>query len=123
MKRWDGILIALFLLPAALWLLLQRPQPERLLVNIYVDGELVSSAPLPAQATALRIEWVGGYNLLLLEPDGVRMQAADCPAGDCVHSGKITRAPMAIACLPHHVLVVLEGAAETGEGGVDIVAG
>ena len=45
-----------------------------------------------------------------MEPHGgVRVEEADCPTQDCVHTGTITRAGQSIVCLPARIIIRLEG--------------
>ena len=63
----------------------------------------------------------GDYRLtILLDRDGARVAASDCPGQDCVHTGTITRAGQSIVCLPEQVVVQLTGG---GGGGPDAVLG
>ena len=95
----------------------------RLTAVISADGATVERVELrrltsPEERTLT----ANGYTLhLLLAPDGVTMEEADCPTQDCVHTGKITRSGQSIVCLPARVIVRLEGAAS--DGGPDIMIG
>ena len=67
-----------------------------------------------------------GYTLEVnLRPDGqpgVRVEHADCPTQDCVHTGIITRAGQSIVCLPARIIIRLEGGSEP-DGGPDLIIG
>ncbi len=127
MKKLDICLIAAALLAAALlaaFFYWRGAQPSaRVYAEVYVDGELTRRLDLPDEPRELEIQGVGGRNVLLLEPDGVRMLEADCASRDCVRHPKITRPGSVIACLPHRVLIRLGGEPDEDEGGVDIIVG
>lgn len=62
-----------------------------------------------------------GYTVhVTVTPDGVRVDHADCPTQDCVHTGTISRAGQSIVCLPARVAITLAGAADAG---YDVIAG
>ena len=48
------------------------------------------------------------------------MAQSDCPGGDCVRTGTITRAGQSIVCLPEQVVVQLTGASADGP---DVILG
>lgn len=57
----------------------------------------------------------GTYHLTIeMTPEGVRVAQSDCPGGDCVRTGTITRAGQSIVCLPEQVVVQLTGASADG---------
>ena len=68
-----------------------------------------------------------GYTLTLdLRPDGevgVRVEQADCPTQDCVHTGTITRAGQSIVCLPARIIIQLEGSSTVDDHAPDVIIG
>lgn len=57
------------------------------------------------------------YNTLKLSKSGVSMEAADCPDQICVHHIPIKGGGESIICLPHKLVVEIQG--ETEENGLD----
>ena len=57
------------------------------------------------------------YNTLKLSEFGVSMEAADCPDQICVHHISITSGGESIICLPHRLVVEIQG--EMEEDGLD----
>lgn len=57
------------------------------------------------------------YNLLAVSENGVSMEAADCPDQICVHHIPIKGGGESIICLPHKLVVEIQG--ETGDKGLD----
>ena len=52
----------------------------------------------------------GGCTLTIaVENRSVRVEESDCPGGDCMHTGAISRAGQSIVCMPGHVVVKIVG--------------
>ena len=116
--RYDLLLIALLLLlSAAAWLLL-RPRGEGAVAVVTVDGAEAGRYPLSEDRT-VRIESPGGYNLLTIAGGAAAVTEADCGDHTCVRTGEIRLDGQSIICLPHKVVITVEG----GEAdGVDLSA-
>ena len=69
----------------------------------------------------IRIEGIGGTNLLVIADGSASVTEADCPDALCVGMGKISRTGQSIVCLPHQVVV--EVGDESEEPGMDLIAG
>jgi hypothetical protein len=124
MKKADIlILLGVLVLAGALFLVFARGGGDTgaLTAEVYLDGRLVERIPLDGSVAERRIETGdGGWNLLRVEPDGVRVVEANCGNLTCVHTGRVSVSGGVIACLPHRVLIKLTGRAE---GEVDVVVG
>ena len=98
---------------------------ENLTAVVSVDGEEVERINLESEE-GIRSYSGHGYTLEVnLRPDGqpgVRVEHADCPTQDCVHTGIITRAGQSIVCLPARIIIRLEGGSEP-DGGPDLIIG
>lgn len=107
-----AVLAAAVLLGLALW----RPAGSGLTAVITRNGAELETVELSRLAgPEERVLTANGYTLhLLLRPDGAQMTESDCPNGDCVHMGSISRPGQCIVCLPSGIVVLLEGEAETG---------
>ena len=57
----------------------------------------------------------GGENVVLVEPGRIRVESADCPDKVCVNQGFISDGTVPIACLPHKLIIRIEG----GDSGLD----
>lgn len=100
-------------------------QTENAVVCVSLDGETVQEISLTdAQANeSLTFSHNGVTLTVTLNPGGkagVQVSASDCPGGDCVRTGTITRSGESIVCLPGHMVISLQGG--TGNG-VDAVIG
>ncbi|MDR1540620.1 MAG: NusG domain II-containing protein [Clostridiales bacterium] len=94
-----------------------KDEPAR--VFVYVDGELRETVVLNSQVQEIEIRTPYGVNTLIAYPDGVKMKSADCASQTCVHTPKRIYSGGVIACLPHKLLIRLEG---RFDGGVDAIA-
>ena len=54
--------------------------------------------------TRLRVDYAGGWNILVVENGAIQVEEASCPDGDCMRQGaKSGGAP--IICLPNHLSI------------------
>lgn len=117
-RTWIVILAAAAVLFAALsaWALL-RPAAGKI-ANIYLDGELIKSVDLAAVdgAYSFTVESAGGVNIIEVEPGRIRVSNADCPDGVCVRHGWLSDSAEPIVCLPHRLVIRLEGATSGIDG-------
>lgn len=95
-------------------------------VVVYRDGQRAESFPLSEDRT-FEIVSANGTNRLVISDGEAYLTNADCPDRLCVQMGKIKYDGQTIVCLPHKVIIAIEGGAkeklpESG-GEVDIVAG
>ena len=111
---WDALVVLLVLLlavgcGAAVWG--GNEAAHDLTAVISVDGETAETVALSSlSGPEERTLTANGYTLhLVLSPEEVYMEAADCPTQDCVHTGTITRAGQSIVCLPARIIIRLEG--------------
>ncbi len=107
--RNDAILIAvLLLLGGALALFLRAARQGGGYVSVRVDGELLMELPLGEDARIVLGE--GGHtNTLVIENGTAQVTAADCPDQICVRQGAVRFAGESIVCLPHRLVVTVEG--------------
>ena len=53
-----------------------------------------------------------GKNQLVIADGTARIETADCPDERCVQMGRISRSGQSIICLPHQVVVEIQGGKE-----------
>ena len=120
MKRFIGkndiILAAALLICCALSLFAFRAGSDGAFVSVSVDGARTAVYSL-SQDRTVELEAGGGHNTLVIENGTVRMTEADCPNGDCMGFAPISREGQIIVCLPHRLVVRVEGG-----GDYDVVA-
>lgn len=119
-KRRNTALFALLIAAAALAGLAWRGfgRTEAVCAVVRVRGEEAARLPLSADTELLLGDEAGGYNRIRVEDGAVFVAEADCPDQICVREGKKHRGGDTIACLPHELIIVLEGA----DSGTDAVA-
>ena len=105
------------------WGRLQKAESP--VVSIRADGEAAQEISLVnAEADEPFVFSHNGVTLTLtLNPHGetgVAVTASDCPGGDCIRMGTITRSGESIVCLPARTVISLLHGAESG---VDAVIG
>jgi hypothetical protein len=92
--------------------------------NIYQDGNLIESLDLKAVSTpfSFTVESGNGVNIIAVEPGRIRVSAANCPDGSCVRQGWISDGLLPVVCLPHRLIIRLEGG-DPPETELDAVVG
>lgn len=119
-RTWIYIIVAILLLSLAASLYLWTRDAKGRIANVYVDRALVRSVDLDALTSPLRftVETERGVNVILAEPGRIRVESADCPDKICVESGWLSDSAAPIVCLPHRVVIELDGETELdGEAG------
>lgn len=127
---WDALIVlAVVLLAAACGVMVwgNGGGTEQLTVVVSIDGAEADRFELEGTDLPDRKTYYGnGYTLeVSLRPDGesgVRVEHADCPTQDCVHTGTIHREGQSIVCLPARIVIRLEGG-NGDDSGVDAVVG
>ena len=82
-------------------------------VQVRVAGEIRGTYRLDAEQT-IRIEGIGGTNLLIIADGSASVTEADCPDKLCVHQKAISKNHEMIVCLPNKVVVEVTGSEENG---------
>lgn len=121
-KFWLLLVGALLLLSAAAGFWVLRGWAGNTLARVYQDGVCIRTIDLYRvdEPYSFTVEWEGGYNVIEVERGRIRVSEADCPDGICVRRGWVSNSAAPIACLPHKLVIRLEGG---GDGPVDGVAG
>ena len=74
-----------------------------------IDGTETARYPLDKDLR-IDIETEGGHvNTLVIEDGKAFIEKADCPDGLCVKQGRIFEEGETVICLPHKVVVRIEG--------------
>ena len=108
------LVLGLHLLAGAVWgvLLLTGTKGARAVVT--VDGVRSAEYPLDRDRTVLLRGADGGENTLQIQAGQARIISADCPDRVCVRTGPIRYAGETIICLPHRLVVTIEGGEDSG---------
>ena len=118
MKRRDLILIACALaLSGALYAFSQLTLGTKASnVVVTVDGSEVLRRPLAMEDSYVVEQSDGSRNVIRVEGGAVYMQEANCRDGLCIRQGRMKNAAKTIVCLPHKLVVRLEGDTQPAGG-------
>ena len=118
MKRRDLILIACALaLSGALYAVSQLTLGTKASnVVVTVDGSEVLRRPLAMEDSYVVEQADGSRNVIRVEGGAVYMQEANCRDGLCIRQGRMKNAAKTIVCLPHKLVVRLEGDTQPAGG-------
>lgn len=119
-KATKAILAVLVLavVASAAWIALSGGAGGQRVAVISYDGQDLHTIELDtlAEPTTFHISGPNGEeNLVRVERGQVCMEGANCPDQTCVKQGVIRDGTVPIVCLPHKVIVRIEG----GESGLD----
>ena len=118
--RNDLLLAAvLLLLGGALALFLRLTRQAGGTVTVQIDGELVMELPLNGD-TQLVLGEDEHTNTLVIAGGTARVVEASCPDRICVGHGAIQYAGESIVCLPHKLVITVQGGQA---GGLDALTG
>ena len=98
----------LLLLGGALALFLWLTRQAGGTVSVRIDGKAVMELPLSEDAE-LVLGGGGHTNTLVIRDGKARVVEASCPDRICVRQGAIQYAGESIVCLPHRLVVTVEG--------------
>lgn len=105
----DAVVIVVLAVAALLSLVaMRRDAPASSFVIVTESG----STGYPLDRTGEYTVSSAGYTLTVAVENGsVRVTESDCPGGDCVQSGAITRVGQSIVCIPARVAIRMMGEA------------
>ena len=124
MKKRDLILIAAALvLAGALYAVSQLSlgvQASTIVVT--VDGQERLRRPLAVEDSYEIRQEDGAVNIVAVEDGAVYMKEANCRDGLCIRQGRMKNGAKTIVCLPHKVVVRMEGdAPPTDHDDLDVI--
>ena len=111
MKKLIVLLAAAVILCLAVYFAFVLFAPAGTTAVIYVDGREYRRVDLSKvkEPYVIEIETVYGRNSVLVEPGAISVSSADCPDKICVHQGRLTGAGIPIVCMPHRLVIDIEG--------------
>lgn len=83
---------------------------------ISIDGQEYDRIDLSAvtEAYTIELDTEYGHNTLMVEPGCISVSWSDCPDGICVAQGAIDKGGIPIVCMPHRLVVKIEGSGIDG---------
>ena len=86
-------------------------QGEGTVAVVSVNGEQWERIDLSKvrRAYDLDITTDYGHNIVHVEPGAISVTEADCPDQVCVRQGKLTGSGIPIICMPHRLVIEIEG--------------
>ena len=115
-KNWILALAVVFILSCIGAAALRLLPSKGSYAAITVDGKVIERVDLNAVTEAYDIEihteW--GSNTVTVSPGGIAVSKADCPDQICVRQGTLSQAGMSIICMPHRLVVTIEGGSLDG---------
>ncbi len=116
------ILAGVLLLAALLYLAGALPGGGETWVVVRIGGEERLRCPLSVDGTYPVSQEDGSINVITVSGGSVWMSEANCRDGLCMHQGKIRNRARSLVCLPHSLVVSLEGkGASPEEDEVDVI--
>ncbi len=123
MKKGDKIvavmiILALALSTAGVFAYKKFSKSSSHIAQIKQDGKVIRTIDLDkiTEPQEIKIPYEGGhYNIITIEKGKIRVSDADCPDKLCVKEGWASEAGQNVVCLPHKLIIVIQG----GSKGVD----
>ncbi len=106
--RNDLLLVLVLLAAAGIGWLALRPAGGGAQAVVTVDGGEIARYSL-LEDREVRLEAGEGYNILTISGGRAAVTEADCGDHTCVGAGWIGRQGEAVICLPHRLVVYIEG--------------
>ena len=103
------LILALLTAAAAVWGVFRITAKKGACAVVLIDGTETARYPLD-ENIRVDIKTDGGHvNTLVIEDGRAFIESADCPDCLCVKQGRISEEGQSVICLPHKVVVRIEG--------------
>lgn len=106
---WLILCILIISVILAVFFLITGLSGEMTSAVIEQDGREIMRLSLKEEQT-VRIPCESGFNVVVVADQHVLVSEADCPDQICVKQGEISGSGQSIVCLPHRLVIRLEGA-------------
>lgn len=106
--RGDLLLAGSLLLLAGILFFLFRPGGQGAWAVVTADGTEIARYPLDEERT-VRLGDDTDYNILQIAGGAAAVAEANCGDHTCVRTGEISREGERIVCLPHKLIIQIEG--------------
>lgn len=112
LRKRDIILcIVLIAVGITCWLVMRFVLPAGNTADVYIDGRLVQTIDMTVD-DAYEFSTDRGSNMVVVESEKIRVSDADCPDKVCVNMGWKSRRGETITCLPHKLVIEIQGGKE-----------
>ena len=110
-KKLIILLAAAVVLCLAVFFLIVRLAAPGTIAVISVDSREYKRIDLSRvkEPYELTIKTEYGSNTVLVEPGAISVSSADCPDRICVFQGRLTQSGVPIICMPHRLIIWIEG--------------
>ena len=117
LRKRDIILcIVLIAVGITCWLVMRFVLPAGNTADVYIDGRLVQTIDMTVD-DAYEFSTDRGSNMVVVESEKIRVSDADCPDKVCVNMGWKSRRGETITCLPHKLVIEIQGG---GDRDIDV---
>ena len=111
-RKKDLILCVVLLVAGIIcWLVMRLVLPTGNTADVYIDDKLVQTIDMTVDDT-YEFNTDRGSNTVVVESGKIRVSDADCPDKVCVNMGWKSRRGETIACLPHKLVIEIQGGRE-----------
>lgn len=110
-KRWIILFLAVAVLSAAVWLIINSISYESRAAVIYQNGEVFREIDLSSVTEPYEITLPGddgSFNTIYVERGRISISSASCPDQICVNHDPISDGAQPIVCLPNKVSIQIE---------------
>ena len=111
-RIWLIIIGAILFLAVISSFLINQIHSDHKIASISVGGKVVKTIDLDKVTDSYTFKLKGkngGYNVIKVDKGSIAIVEADCPDQVCVHQGKITDGIKPIVCLPHELVIKING--------------
>ena len=117
LRKRDIILcIVLIAVGITCWLVMWFVLPAGNTADVYIDGKMVQTIDMTVD-DVYEFSTDRGSNTVVVESGKIRVSDADCPDKVCVDMGLKSRRGETITCLPHKLVIEIQGG---GERDIDV---
>ena len=108
-KTWILLIAAIAAVCLGLSIFLLLPGDDAVYAEISSGGKIVRTVNLRIDQQFTVVGETGGSNTVTVRDGRIAVTAADCPDRVCVSQGRISQSGMPIACVPHRLVIQIEG--------------
>ena len=111
-RKKDLILCGVLLVAGIIcWLVMRLVLPTGNTADVYIDDKLVQTIDMTVDDT-YEVNTDRGSNTVVVESGKISVGDADCPDKVCVNMGWKSRRGETITCLPHKLVIEIQGGRE-----------